>query len=39
VRPGDDAHAVRWTASEEPAALETTDGLLEHLMRFGVVAR
>ncbi|MFI7480803.1 NUDIX hydrolase [Kocuria sp. M1R5S2] len=39
LRPGDDADAVRWVAPAELAALETTDGLLEHLVRFGVVVR
>lgn len=36
LRPGDDADAVRWVAPEELPRLETTDGLLEHLARFGV---
>lgn len=36
LRPGDDADAVRWVAPEELPGLETTDGLLEHLARFGV---
>ncbi|GAA1769954.1 NUDIX hydrolase [Kocuria aegyptia] len=36
LRPGDDADAVRWAAPEELPGLETTDGLLEHLARFGV---
>ena len=34
--PGGDADAVRWVAPEELPGLETTDGLLEHLARFGV---
>lgn len=37
LRAGDDAAAVRWVALDELPALETTDGLLEHLRRFGVV--
>ena len=37
LHPGDDADAVRWTAPGELVALETTDGLLEHLVRFGIV--
>jgi 8-oxo-dGTP diphosphatase len=36
LRPGDDADAVRWVAPEELPGLETTDGLLEHLARFGI---
>ncbi|MFE7629185.1 NUDIX hydrolase [Kocuria sp. NPDC057446] len=36
LRPGDDADAVRWAAPGELAELETTDGLLEHLARFGI---
>lgn len=36
LRPGDDADAVRWVAPQELPGLETTDGLLEHLARFGV---
>ncbi|MFF0990090.1 NUDIX hydrolase [Kocuria nitroreducens] len=38
LRPGDDADAVRWVAPEELPGLETTDGLLEHLARFGIHA-
>lgn len=38
LHPGDDADAVRWAAPEDLAALRTTDGLLEHLVRFGIVA-
>lgn len=36
LRPGDDADAVRWVSPEELPGLETTDGLLEHLARFGI---
>lgn len=36
LRPGDDADAVRWATPEELPGLETTDGLLEHLARFGI---
>jgi 8-oxo-dGTP diphosphatase len=36
LRPGDDADAVRWVDPEELPELETTDGLLEHLARFGI---
>ncbi|MEX5299613.1 NUDIX domain-containing protein [Kocuria sp. CPCC 205292] len=36
LRPGDDADAVRWVAPAELPGLETTDGLLEHLVRFGI---
>lgn len=36
LRPGDDADAVRWAAPEELPGLGTTDGLLEHLARFGI---
>ena len=35
LRPGDDADAARWTALDELPGLSTTDGLLEHLVRFG----
>ena len=37
LRAGDDADAVRWVAPDELRALETTDGLLAHLVRFGVL--
>lgn len=36
LRPGDDADAVRWVDPAELPELETTDGLLEHLARFGI---
>lgn len=39
LRPGDDADAVCWADPGELAALETTDGLLEHLARFGILKR
>lgn len=39
LRPGDDADAVRWAAPAELPGLGTTDGLLEHLVRFGVLPR
>lgn len=39
LRPGDDADAVCWADPGELAALETTDGLLEHLARFGILRR
>ncbi|MCJ8504234.1 NUDIX domain-containing protein [Kocuria flava] len=34
---GDDAAAVRWAAPGELAGLATTDGLIGHLVRFGVL--
>lgn len=37
LRPGDDADAVRWASPDELLSLTTTDGLREHLMRFGVL--
>lgn len=37
LRAGDDAADARWVALGELALLETTDGLLEHLVRFGVL--
>lgn len=37
VRAGDDADAVRWVRPEELPGLETTDGLLGHLRRYGVL--
>ena len=39
LRPGDDADEVRWVAPQELSALPTTDGLLEHLARFGIPVR
>ncbi|MUN63209.1 NUDIX domain-containing protein [Kocuria sediminis] len=39
LRPGDDADEVRWVAPAELSALPTTDGLLEHLARFGIPVR
>lgn len=39
LRPGDDADEVRWVAPQELSALRTTDGLLEHLARFGIAVR
>ncbi|MGX5358686.1 NUDIX hydrolase [Kocuria sp. KH4] len=39
LRPGDDADEVRWVAPQELSALRTTDGLLEHLARFGIPVR
>ena len=37
LRAGDDASDARWVAPEELPRLETTDGLLGHLVRFGVL--
>lgn len=37
LRAGDDADAVRWVAPEELPLLRTTDGLLCHLRRYGVL--
>lgn len=37
LRPGDDADAARWATPDELLSLTTTDGLREHLVRFGVL--